>query len=111
MTCCAQFTDGAAPLRPGLLEVGANGEGHLIGSLCPKCGARYFPQRGVCARCLGELEPTPLATKGRLYTYTVLHQAAPGFEVPFVLGYVDLTDGVRVMGQLGGGAPGGGESG
>ena len=91
----------AVPLRPGLLEIGPGGTGHLLGSRCPSCGACFFPQRRVCSRCLAdELEAAPLSSRGTVYTSTVVHQAAPGFEVPYALAYVDLSDGVRVLGQV-----------
>lgn len=96
----------AVPLRPGLLEVGPDGTGHLLGSRCPSCGACFFPQRHVCSRCLTEeLEAAPLSSRGTVYTYTVIHQAAPGFEVPYALAYVDLPEGVRVLGQIAGVEP------
>lgn len=92
--------------RPGVFEIGADGRGSLAGTRCPTCGAHFFPGRQVCARCLTEdLEPIAFSTTGTVYTYTVIHQAAPGFEVPLVLGYVDLPEGVRVLGQLVGVAP------
>jgi uncharacterized OB-fold protein len=42
----------------------------------------------------------PLCSSGTLYTYTVIHQSLPQFETPYILGYVDLDDNVRVAGQL-----------
>ena len=87
------------PFRPGVLDE----EGHVLGSRCPSCEAHFFPTRQVCSRCLAEdLEQVALSTRGTLYTYTVLHQAAPGFEVPLVLGYVDLPERVRILGQVAG---------
>ena len=87
------------PLRPGVIDE----QGHLLGSRCPSCDAHFFPARQVCSRCLTEdLEKVALSTRGTLYTYTVLHQAAPGFEVPLVLAYVDLPEGVRILGQVAG---------
>jgi uncharacterized OB-fold protein len=60
----------------------------------------------VCSRCLSEeLEAAPLSSRGTVYTYTVIHQAAPGFEVPCALAYVDLPEGVRVLGQIAGVEP------
>ena len=74
---------------------------------CPSCGASFFPYRQVCSRCLHEsLERVPLSLRGTVYTYTVIHQAPPGFEVPYVLVYVDFPEGVRVLGQLAGLPPG-----
>ncbi len=52
------------------------------------------------------METVPLSTEGTVYTYTVVHQSTPAFEVPYVLGYVDLAEGVRVLGQITGCDPG-----
>lgn len=92
---------GVQPFVPGTLDVGPDGKGYLVGGHCPGCGAFYFPARSVCSRCLrGDLERVPLCSSGSLYTYTVIHQSLPQFETPYVLGYVDLDDNVRVAGQL-----------
>lgn len=74
----------------------------MTGSRCSSCGACFYPQRSVCSRCLAELEPVELSTRGTVYTYTVVHQAGPGFETPYTLVYVDLPEGVRMLGQLDG---------
>ena len=107
MTSAEASTEtGAVPFRPGLIELGADGDGHLLGSRCPDCGACFFPARHVCSRCLTEgLDPARLSTRGTVYSCTVVHQAAPEFEVPYALGYVDLPEGVRVLGQIVGVAP------
>jgi uncharacterized OB-fold protein len=97
----AQTTLAAAPFVPGTLEVGADGKGYLVGGRCPGCGAHYFPARSVCSRCLcGDVQRVPLCSSGTLYTYTVVHQSLPQFETPYIIGYVDLDDNVRVAGQL-----------
>ncbi len=91
----------AVSFRPDALELDAGGR--LTGSRCPACGAVFFPPRRVCSRCLaGELEPAPLSTRGVVHSYTVVHQATPDFEVPYALAYVDLPEGVRVLGQVAG---------
>jgi uncharacterized OB-fold protein len=46
------------------------------------------------------MEPVELARHGELYSWTVVHAAAAAFSTPYVLGYVDLRDGVRVLGQI-----------
>ncbi|HZD24481.1 MAG TPA: Zn-ribbon domain-containing OB-fold protein [Acidimicrobiia bacterium] len=86
--------------RPRELQIEADGGIRLLGSRCPECGAHFFPVREVCARCLTELEPFRLSTEGTLYTCTVVRQSTPAFEVPYILGYVDLPEGVRLMAQL-----------
>ncbi len=89
--------------RPDELEARDDGSGNLLGSHCRSCGAHFFPVRQACAGCLStDLETVRLATEGVLYTYSLVRQSTPDFEVPYLLGYVDLPEGVRVLGQLGG---------
>ena len=89
--------------RPGELEVHQDGSGNLLGSRCQSCGAHFFPQRGICSGCLGDdLETVRFSRRGILYTYSIVRQSTPAFEVPYALGYVDLPEGVRIMGQISG---------
>ncbi len=80
----------------------------LLGSHCPSCGGRAFPFRAVCPRCgaLDVAETVGLSTDGVIYSFTVVRQAPPGLETPYVLGYVDLpADEVRVMARIEGVTP------
>ncbi len=87
--------------RPGELEVHPDGSGRLLGSRCRSCDAHFFPVREACSRCLSDdLETIGFSTEGTLYTYSVVHQSTPAFEVPYALGYVDFPEGVRIMGQI-----------
>ena len=87
--------------RPVEFEVTPEGEGFLLGSRCTECEAYFFPIRAACARCLHqELETIRFSTTATLYTFSVVRQSTPDFEVPYALGYVDLPEGVRVMTQL-----------
>lgn len=89
--------------RPAELEVLPDGSGHLLGSRCRSCGAHFFPVREVCSGCLSDrMETVGFSTRGTLYTYSVVRQSTPAFEVPYALGYVDLPEGVRIMGQISG---------
>jgi uncharacterized OB-fold protein len=89
--------------RPGELEVRPDGTGNLLGSRCRACGAHFFPIREACAGCLSQdLETVKFSTEGTLYTYSVVRQSTPAFEVPYALGYVDFPEGVRIMGQIAG---------
>jgi uncharacterized OB-fold protein len=89
--------------RPGELEVRSDGSGHLLGSRCHSCGAHFFPVREVCSGCLSDkLKTVGLSTQGTLYTYSVVRQSTPAFEVPYALGYVDFPEDVRIMGQISG---------
>lgn len=91
----------AIPLHPEVLITDARGQWQLAGTRCRNCGAHFFPRRTVCAKCLSDqTETVPLNTRGTLYTYTVVHQSTPEFRTPYILGYVDLPEGVRVLAPL-----------
>jgi uncharacterized OB-fold protein len=78
----------------------------LVGMRCAACGTKAFPARPVCSKCNAEsgLEPAPLSPRGTLYTYSEVHVAPKDFATPYVIGFVDLEDGVRVFGQVEGSA-------
>jgi uncharacterized OB-fold protein len=68
---------------------------------CRACGAtRYYP-RTLCPHCLNDTTDWVLSSgKGTVYTYTVTQQnQAPGFRdsLPYVLAYVELDEGVRML--------------
>jgi uncharacterized OB-fold protein len=97
----ADAGSGAVPFRPGVLDLGTAGGPSLAGSRCPGCGAHFFPARHVCSGCLTEdLDLVPLSRTGTIYTFTVVRQSTPDFTAPYLLGYVDLPEGVRVLGLL-----------
>ena len=74
----------------------------LLGNKCKSCGKIYFPKVALCPDCLKEdsLEELKLSPRGKLYTYTVVRVPSPGFKVPYVFGYIDLPEGVRVCSQI-----------
>ncbi|VAW08692.1 hypothetical protein MNBD_ACTINO02-632 [hydrothermal vent metagenome] len=89
--------------RPGELETHPDGTGNLLGSRCRACGAHFFPIREACAGCLSDdLETVQFSTRGVLYTFSIVRQSVPAFEVPYALGYVDFPEKVRIMGQISG---------
>ena len=85
------------PFRADALEIDRD-RVHLIGSRCDSCGALAFPPRQVCAKCGSTvLSRVRLGGTGRLYTYAIVRQAPKEFPTPYVIGYVDLDEGVRVF--------------
>lgn len=85
------------PFRADVLEIEDDGV-HLIGSRCDGCGALACPPRRVCATCRStRLSRVRLGGSGRLYTYAIVRQAPKEFPTPYVIGYVDLDEGVRVF--------------
>lgn len=103
-TLVANHAAASADVRfvmPGLVTLDAKGTPRLIGGRCCKCRALSFPRAAVCTDCLSEeIEAVHLAAEGKLYSYSIVHQAPKGWNVPYVLGYVDLSDGVRVLAHI-----------
>lgn len=68
---------------------------------CRACrSSRYYP-RALCPACLSDdTEWVRCSGRGEVYTFTVTNQnQAPGFreELPYVLAYVELQEGLRVL--------------
>lgn len=73
----------------------------LVVQRCGACGAlRHYP-RALCPNCLSDqVEWLRCSGRGTVYTFTVTHQnQAPGFRdaLPYVLAYVELEEGVRML--------------
>lgn len=81
---------------------------NLGGSRCTNCRTVYFPPRAVCPTCakhrqsLGRLEPYQLSGEGEVVAFTVVHDAAVGFEmqVPYALAIVRTKEGPQLTGQV-----------
>jgi len=90
-------------LRASDVMTGLDGEMRLRGARCPACGTRIFPAAPVCPHCNAEaLEALELGATGILYAYSTVHVAPAAWETPYVIGYVDLPEGVRVFGKVDG---------
>jgi uncharacterized protein len=89
----------ARPLREGLIQFSPP---RLLGSRCPDCHTIVFPAKDFCPKCHSESDQATvvLSEHGTVFSYTVVHQAPAGRRTPYVLAYVDLEDGVRVMAQI-----------
>jgi uncharacterized OB-fold protein len=73
----------------------------LVIQRCAACRTlRHYP-RALCPRCLSDaVEWVRASGRGTVYTFTVTHQnQAPGFRdaLPYVLAYVELDEGVRLL--------------
>jgi uncharacterized protein len=81
---------------------------NLGGSKCTACGTVYFPPRPVCPACthhrqsIEKMVPFQLAGAGEVLSFTVVHEAAEGFEmqVPYVLALVKTDEGPVLTGQV-----------
>jgi uncharacterized OB-fold protein len=92
---------GKRPIVP-FLRLPEQGEPYLAGQRCGGCGAVYLGKRLACAKCLGRgpFTEIPLSKTGQLYVWSIVHQSFPGVPVPYVVGVVDLPEGVSVRCNL-----------
>jgi uncharacterized OB-fold protein len=81
----------------------------LIMQRCTACAGWIFYPREQCPVCFSQkLEWAPVSGRGRVYTFTIVHQPAhPGFqgETPYTYAIVQLDEGVRVPTNIVGCAP------
>ena len=98
-----------APVARDLLQ-GAGDDAHLIGSRCTGCGTHYFPKSLSCRnpQCSDKrVQDAALSRHGILHTYTLQAYRPPAlFRMddwsPYLIGLVELPEGLRIMGMLSG---------
>lgn len=87
--------------RPALVH-GPDGF-RLSGTRCTVC---HYPAGRIvapwCARCQGEVHPATFGPSGTVWSSTVLRVPLPGRTPPYVLAYVDVNDGPRVLAHVAG---------
>ena len=91
----------AVPLVDGIFTIGTDRRPALLASRCTSCGVRFFPPRERCSACShAGMEVAEAAREGELYTWTVVRELGGQREgfVPYVVGQIDLADGLRVTG-------------
>jgi len=78
--------------------------GELVLQRCTACGTVQHKPRGICVSCYtGDIEHFVASGRGTVYTFTVTNQnQARGFAdaVPYVMAYIDLDEGVRVLSNI-----------
>lgn len=77
------------------------GRGEIVLQRCPDCDVVQHKPRGICVSCLGsKIEHFVASGRGTVHTFTVTNQnQARGFAdaCPYVMAYVDLEEGPRVL--------------
>ena len=85
----------------GTISYDDAGQPRLMGGLCAECGAKVFPKPKICSACWAtDQQDLALATRGKLYSFSVVHAARKGWPSPYAIAYVDLDDGVRICAPL-----------
>ena len=75
----------------------------LEANRCEPCKITYFPPRLICPQCnKRDLQPTRLAERGKILTYTIIRVPPHQFvdQAPYAVGIVELDDGVKLTAQI-----------
>jgi uncharacterized OB-fold protein len=87
-----------------LFEVDGSGALTLLGGYSPSSGFHHFPRAPVCPYTgADDVEAVRLPGTGRLWLWTAVTSAPPGYEgsVPYGFGVVELDGiGLHVVGRL-----------
>ncbi|MFD6440540.1 Zn-ribbon domain-containing OB-fold protein [Peribacillus sp. NPDC060186] len=71
---------------------------------CDDCNSPIFYPRVVCPNCMSEnLNWHQASNDGKIYSFTVVYKSTnPAFKenVPYIVGLIDLAEGIRVMGNI-----------
>ena len=88
--------------HPDLLELPVDGSlARLKAYRCRACGQLDFPKPTICTSCWGEVfEIVPLSRRGTLYSFSEIHIGQAGMKTPYLIGYIDLPEQLRVFAQL-----------
>lgn len=85
-------------------------EGEIMGSRCKKCQALALPPRPICISCFGnQMEWVQFKGQGKLAAFTDILVAPPpmakegfGRNNPYIVGVVELEEGVKVVARIDG---------
>jgi len=78
----------------------ATAAGQLLLQRCSGCGTIAWFPRSVCLSCQRtEFVSQPASGRGTVYSFTVVHQGLGAYRDagPFVVAYVELEEGPRVL--------------
>lgn len=75
--------------------------GRLRIQRCGDCGTPFFYPRTSCPHCgSASLEWFDTSGRATLYSYTITHRPAPGFDAPYAIAVVQLAEGPRMMANI-----------
>lgn len=89
-------------LVPHLTLGASRDQDYLSGSRCKNCSTLYVGPRMYCAKCSsdGPFESVRLGSTGEVYVWTIIHQATPYVQAPYVAAIVDLDGGGSVNANI-----------
>jgi uncharacterized OB-fold protein len=75
----------------------------LMACKCNACSSLILPPKPMCTKCLStNLKWVELKGTGKLLSYTVIHVAPEQFQsmTPYIVGIVELDEGIRLPGMI-----------
>jgi len=103
--CASRTEKKQVPIRRGRFKVPdePGAKPYLIGCKCGNCGKYFSGTRVVCLNCgKQQMEEVALSGKGKVYTFTTVHQQLPFalVEVPYAIVVVELEEGCQTRGVV-----------
>jgi uncharacterized OB-fold protein len=86
----------------------ATARGELLVKRCEACGELHWYPRPICPFChSGQTVWHPVSGRGAVYSFSIVRRGGGAYakRAPFVLAYVDLVEGPRLMTNVIGCAP------
>lgn len=74
----------------------------IAGSSCPNCGYAVGTAAPWCPRCQSDVEPQGFGPRGTVWSSTVFRVPLQGRTPPWVLAFVDLDEGPRILAHVDG---------
>lgn len=78
-----------------ICRIDENGQMHLYGSVCKKCGHRSYPASTFCSKCLSpDQDSYDIAEDGEIYSYTVTRVKPPygNFPTPHPVAFISVPE-------------------
>lgn len=73
----------------------------LVAGRCGGCGRVRFPAGAMCPDCgASEIQLVPLSDTARVFSWTQIHRAGPGWQVPYIVALADFPEGPRIFAQV-----------
>lgn len=98
----AKTSSPAVPIRENLFVQSDSSGPMLLARKCEDTGQVFYPRNsiepGVSSR--RNLRDIELEGRGHIVAFTIVRRALPGFESPYALAVVQLTEGVSLFAQI-----------
>ena len=90
------------PLVPYLTLGETREQDYLNASRCANCKTVYAGPRMYCAKCSsqGPFEAMKLGREGEVHVFTIIHQATPYVQAPYIAAIIDMPEGVSINSNI-----------